>query len=112
MGVLHVACLVMVLQLIVTLALLTETVVVCHPSLYLTEIAENNTGDPIDNMMSIQQEADDKNEDIIDNMMSILQEAEIANKNLTEEEMEQLSRDYSDYCNCQCSVNLGTIFQI
>ena len=82
----------MFLYLLFTLTLLTKTVV-CHPSLYLVEIE------------------DDKNEDPIDNMMSILQEAEIANKTLTEEEVEQLAQDYSDYCNCHCTVNIGIVYQ-
>ena len=82
----------MSLYLLVTLALLTERVV-CHPSLFLVEIA------------------DDENDDIINNMMSMLQEAEIANKTLTEEEVEQLAQDYSDYCNCQCIVNIGIIYK-
>ena len=81
----------MFLHLLFTLALLTMTVV-CHPSLYLAEIA------------------DDENEDIIDNMMSILQEAEIANKTLTEDEMEKLAQDYSDYCSCHCSVSIINIY--
>ena len=85
----------MFLHLPFTLALLRMTVevVVCHPSLYLVKLA------------------DDKNDGPIDNMLSILQEAEIANKTLTDEEMEQLAQDYSDYCNCQCIVNIGTIYK-
>ena len=82
----------MFLHLLFTLAILITTVV-CHPSLYLVKLA------------------DDKKEGPIDNMLSILQEAEIANKTLTDEEMEQLAQDYSDYCNCQCIVNIGTIYK-
>ena len=63
----------------------------CHPSLYLVKLG-------------------DKKEDLIDNMASLLEGAEIANRSLTKFEMEQISKDYSDYCNCNCHVHIGDIY--
>merc|ERR550517_877393 len=74
----------MFLHLLFTLTLMRMTF--GHPSLYLVEIA-------------------DKKEGLIDDMVNILQEADVANRSLTEEEIEQVSKDYSDYCNCVCNVS-------
>ena len=76
-----------------TQLLLASTVVslaFCHPSLYLAKLG-------------------DTKDDLIADMEGILEEAEIANRSLTAEEIEQVSRDYSDYCNCNCHVQIGDI---
>ena len=72
------------------LALTVITLAFCHPSLYLAKLG-------------------DTKDDLIADMESILEEAEIANRSLTAEEIEQVSKDYSDYCNCHCNVHIGHI---